>query len=115
MVTLAATTPRLLKPCKDHGQKGMAYGYGTARVPVSMGMGRVTTSAHRLAYCKDKGVSLASIAGLDVMHHCDNSRCVEPEHLAAGTHSANQLDAQRRGNGYSIFRDGYRARRTAQT
>ena len=111
MATQAATKMRLLKPCKDHGQKGMTYGYGTARVPASMGMGRKTTSAHRLAYCKDRGVSLESIEGLDVMHHCDNHRCIEGEHLEAGTHSANQLDAQQRGGGYSYFRDGPQARR----
>lgn len=111
METQVAIAPPQPKPCKDHGQKGMLYGYGTARVPVSAGLGRISTSAHRWAYCVSRGVTLPSIKGLDVMHSCHNSRCVEPTHLELGTRSKNQLDAQVVGTGYSYFRDGYRTRR----
>jgi HNH endonuclease len=95
--------------CVDHGQKGSVYGYGTKRLPAEHG--RVTTSAHRWAYCDHNGVSLSSIEGLDVMHSCHNHRCVNPTHLELGTRSQNQLDAQANGTGYSYFRDGPRKRR----
>lgn len=106
METAADTQPL---PCKDHGQKGSAYGYGTARLPAALG--RKTTSAHRWAYAKHAGVSIDSLLGQDVMHKCNNSRCIEPTHLEAGSHSQNQKDAQAAGTGYSFFRDGHRPRR----
>lgn len=96
--------------CVDHGQKGMVYGYGTSRLPASV-YGRRTTSAHRWAYCKDKGLHLDAIVGLDVMHTCNNARCINPAHLEVGSHSQNQKDAQENGTGYSYFRDGVRPRR----
>lgn len=100
---------RFSSECIDHGQKGTLYGYGTKRLPKELG--RKTVAAHRWAYCEHHGVSLESIDGLDVMHGCDNSRCINGEHLETGTRSQNQKDAHSRGNGYSFFRDGYRPRR----
>ena len=35
--------------------------------------------------------------GLQVNHHCDNSLCVNPEHLYLGTQKDNMQDASRRG------------------
>jgi ERCC4-type nuclease len=35
--------------------------------------------------------------GLQVNHHCDNSLCVNPEHLYLGTQNENMRDLQRRG------------------
>lgn len=36
-------------------------------------------------------------SGFYICHHCDNRRCVRPDHLFLGTNSDNQLDAKRKG------------------
>lgn len=54
--------------------------------------GRV--SAHRFSYELAKG---HIPAGLVIRHLCDNSLCVNPEHLILGTHRENNLDTVSRG------------------
>ncbi len=35
--------------------------------------------------------------GLEILHQCDNKRCVNPNHLKLGTHSENILEYFSRG------------------
>lgn len=58
--------------------------------------GRCTT-AHRLAYCKAKGLRLDDLKGMDVCHDCDNPPCINLEHLFLGTRKENMEDMVQKG------------------
>ena len=54
--------------------------------------------AHRAAYIEAHG---DIPEGLDVMHACDNRKCINPEHLSVGTRSDNMRDCASKGRIYS--------------
>jgi len=50
--------------------------------------------AHRVSYTLTRG---EIPHGYLVCHHCDNPRCVRPDHLFSGTYSDNMMDAGKKG------------------
>jgi hypothetical protein len=75
------------------------YGYGWTMMGrednALMGRGRRTTAvlAHRKAWMLFRG---PIPGGMDVLHHCDNPPCVNPDHLYLGTQQENARDMVRR-------------------
>lgn len=53
--------------------------------------------AHRVVYCIANGLDLSQIDGQVIRHKCDNTRCVNPEHLEIGTQQDNIRDTRIRG------------------
>ena len=69
-------------------QAGKARNYGHIYV-----LGKAL-KAHRLSYQLFKG---ELIAGKVIMHTCDNSLCVNPNHLEQGTQADNLMDCRTKG------------------
>ncbi len=67
---------------------GTHNGYGLFSV------GRKTTTAHRFAWERVHG---RIPQGLEICHTCDVRRCVNPEHLFAGTRLDNMRDCKAKG------------------
>lgn len=68
--------------------------YGNFRVGSQSDGTRRRVYAHRWAWEHFRG---PIPDGLQVNHHCDNSLCVNPDHLYLGTQDENMHDFQRRG------------------
>jgi hypothetical protein len=55
---------------------------------------------HRIMY---RAVHGELLPGQVVMHTCDKKRCVNPDHLVAGTHTDNMVDKSRKGRCLAIL------------
>lgn len=77
-------------PCIDHGFKGDKDGYSRTR------LNGKHTSRHRKVFFEIHGF-LPEV----VMHTCDNPRCINPEHLVAGTIALNNKDRVEKGRSAS--------------
>ena len=72
------------------GAQDLKRGYGKVWVPELHKLARVTRVAYAIAFGPFP-------QELDVCHHCDNPRCVNPKHLFLGTASDNLKDCSRKG------------------
>lgn len=66
-------------------------GYGQTRIGGRKGKNIL---AHRLSWVRQHG---AIPDGMDVLHRCDNPRCVNVGHLFLGTHADNMADMKNKG------------------
>lgn len=83
--------------CIDHGQRGDKDGYGKA-LRVVGGKAKYYR-LHRLKFFEVHGYWPEV-----VMHTCDNSRCINPEHLVAGTFALNNKDRANKGRSHGTIK-----------
>lgn len=77
-------------------------GYGKMSSVTIAGEYRLDEYAHRVAWAFENGRWPAP--GKAIMHSCDNSWCVNPNHLSEGTYGQNAVDRPRTGKWFGIGR-----------
>lgn len=79
--------------CIDHGHKGNPQGYWRTRSNGKPIFKHVEIAERKLG---------PKPAGQEVRHTCDNTRCINEDHLIYGTHSQNMRDRRERANPYIL-------------
>jgi len=87
------------------GQAGSS-GYGQIKAFGKM------VSCHRLSFELHNGPIQD---GLEVMHSCDNRRCINPDHLSLGTHQQNIDDMIRKGRAVHVKPNPRKAEKNEQS
>jgi len=79
--------------CWEYGGKIRTDGYGS--VYINDGTRKGTQAlAHRVVY---EGMVGLIPEGMFLCHHCDNPRCIRPDHLFVGTDADNKADMYAKG------------------
>lgn len=82
--------------CQDHGKVRSLSPEGYALVGWPGRRSR-SVALHRKVYAEANNIPLDDLSGVVVRHTCDNTRCIEPTHLIAGTRGDNNRDRVARG------------------
>ena len=79
--------------CWEYGGKIGNHGYGVVFIPDGTRHG-ATALAHRVVY---EGLVGPIPDGMILCHHCDNPKCVRPDHIFVGTDADNMADMHAKG------------------
>ena len=86
--------------CIDHGHTTSLSPAGYKQLRYQTNGGH--RSLHRKVYAQHRDLSAIDIEGQVVRHTCDNTRCVNPEHLLIGTLADNNRDRAERGRSTKV-------------
>lgn len=79
--------------CWEYGGKIRTDGYGSVWIQNGTKEG-TTALAHRVVY---EGMVGPIPEGMYLCHHCDNPKCVRPDHIFVGTDADNKADMYAKG------------------